>query len=94
MTQTIDPKIAKLTQAINEKRIVTFIYKDEVRVVEPHALGLNQRLRAFQLYPVDETRSGWRIFDVAKMSDAVFQKPRPGYVKGDKGMPEGIIAEL
>lgn len=90
----INPLVAIFADAIQQRRIVSFIYKGEVRVVEPHALGLNGRLRAFQLYPEDDSRSGWRIFDLDRMEVAKFKGPRPGYVMGDKGMPEGIVAQL
>ena len=81
---------AAIAGAIRTRLPLVFGYKNEVRYVQPHALGKNGKLRAYQLHP----EQGWRLFDLAKISIPSFE-PAPLYVKGDKDLiVDGIIAEV
>lgn len=96
--------IQQLTDAISERRIVSFMYDDKKRLVEPHCLGMGSRgalLRAFQVTGQSATdRTAWKLFTVDKIQDLrvephlLFDEPREGYKKGDPVMSGGIIAEL
>lgn len=76
---------------VNDHQIITFIYDDKVRLIEPHTLGNDGKLAAWQLYPEP---AGWRLFLLDKMSKPTFADPRPGYKMGDSRMKEGILAEV
>ena len=85
-----------LIDAIHERRIVTFAYDGERRMVEPHCYGQDSKghraLRAFQL------GKGWRLFHVSEAwglqaTDERFPGPRPGYRRGDRHM-QAIFAQL
>jgi predicted DNA-binding transcriptional regulator YafY len=63
--KTIDDQ---LRLAITKKRLVKLSYSGSVRVAEPHDYGVqkgNLRLLAYQL----ETKPGWRLFDVDKITE-------------------------
>lgn len=86
----------ELKQALEAKRVVSFTYHEKVRIVEPHALGLNKSgeglMRAWQQ---DE---GWKLFKTAEiedleLTDIVSEAPRPGYKPGDRAL-KSIVAEL
>ncbi|EJL70722.1 hypothetical protein [Chryseobacterium populi] len=93
----------EIIDAIENQNIIEFNYGDEVRVVEPHCYGKtiagNEGLRAFQIDGYSSTgKSGWKMYDLGKVDDItitedLFDEPRPGYQRGDKGMSE-IYAEL
>ena len=85
-----------ITQAIENRRLIEFVYDGGRRVVEPHCFGKNFKgneiVRAFQVDGYSSTgKMGWKLYDIAKVSsllllDDVFLNPRLDYVKGDKGM--------
>ena len=86
----------RICMAIDSKRVLEFKYDSLPRVVEPHAHGTSSRgnevFRGFQTEgQSSEGTLGWKLFTVAKIeslqtSESSFDFPRPGYVKGDKGM--------
>lgn len=94
----------EICKAIQKKQIISFWYAGSTpstRTVEPHLLGFAQggselTLSAWQLS--GGTRSGWRDFHVAGISnlsitDRVFQKPRSDYNPRDSTMSP-IICRL
>lgn len=93
--------VKMLEQAIHDRQVVTFFYKDDVRTVVPVALGEktagDYKLRAYQVYPVapgEEGMKQWRLFDVVKIGVATFQGLPGGYVRGDKDMRHSLVAQL
>lgn len=94
---------SNLQQAVNQRQLLTFTYDDKLRVVEPHAYGIDkhgdQVIRAFQVDGESATtRSSWKLFKVNRMVDARIVEgtsaaPRPGYKPGDKVMLT-ILAQL
>ncbi|HEY2011302.1 MAG TPA: WYL domain-containing protein [Rhizomicrobium sp.] len=87
-----------LITAIRDRKIVEFVYKNEIRYVEPHLLGRNQTgtltLSAWQT----SGKVGWRAFSVEKISALhltgdVFAASRPGYNPNDSTMQE-ILCRL
>jgi hypothetical protein len=89
--------------AIQNQKLVSFIYEKYFRIVEPHSYGKttkeNTCLRAYQ---VDGESSngimGWKLFDLSKANniellETTFTNPREGYKRGDKQMTQ-IFSEL
>jgi len=86
----------QITQAIENRRLIEFIYDGGRRVVEPHCFGKNSKgneiVRAFQIDGYSSTgKMGWKLYDLAKVLsltilEEVFLNSRPDYMKGDKGM--------
>jgi len=82
--------------AIGNLNIIEFYYEGEIRVVEPHCYGLttagNHGLRAFQTDGYSSSgKYGWKMYDLGKAEDitvldVIFDGPRSGYNRGDKGM--------
>ena len=94
-----------LIAAIKGRRLVSIWYDPGVRVVEPHALGYGSDgqvlLRAFQV--TGASASGqpvhWKLFRLdqirdAKLNGASFRRPRPEYLRDDRAMTRGIIAQV
>lgn len=84
-----------LLQAITERRLVTFIYDELNREVEPHACGVlsNGRtvLVGYQAFGLSwsENEPPWRMFKISEMvhlqlTDRTFEQPRPGYNPHDR----------
>ncbi len=90
-------------EAIKKKRLLALDYNGGIRIVEPHCLGItkadNIGLRAFQIEGYSESGNlGWKMFNIGNVSGLrilkrVFNEPRPGYRKGDRGMSQ-IYCEL
>lgn len=94
----------ELRTAIERRSIVTFVYADLIRVVEPHRYGINSAghpmlsgwLRAG--YSRSDPAGGWRnyllndIFAFQRL-DVPFIGARPGYAPRDERMRE-VYAEL
>jgi predicted DNA-binding transcriptional regulator YafY len=94
-----------LADAIQNKRVLEFIYDGCHRIVEPHAVGYsserNLLLRCYQVEgqsrrsPIPD----WRLMTVAKIKnltvvpDRHFTSPRAGYKRGDSSMVT-IYAQL
>lgn len=83
-----------ICQAIQEQRCLEFTYKNQRRVVEPHAHGEDNdgdtSLRAWQ---TSGPKPGWRMFHTANMqslslSDTTFPRPRQNYQKNDSAMSQ------
>jgi hypothetical protein len=89
--------------AIENRKLISFVYEGHIRIVEPHCFGLtkknNQALRAFQIEGTSSSgRLDWKIYELAKIEklellEKTFLEPRSGYKKGDKGMSK-IFIEL
>ena len=64
---------SQLVSAINEKRLVEFVYKDgQARVVEPHDCGIRGGVAKILAYQVggasgSGTPHGWKWYDVDDM---------------------------
>lgn len=91
-------------EILQSRRRVRFVYRDLVRVVEIHAVGLsksnNPIMRAWMVE--GESHSGspsrWRMFDLDKIGtieilDIRSDAPRPGYKRGDPSIAR-ILCEL
>lgn len=62
-----------IEQAIQEKKLVEFIYSGKQRIVEPHILGVKGGVTQLLGYQIAGSSSSgglpeWRRFDVLKMS--------------------------
>lgn len=84
----------ELIRAVNERRVIQFVYQGRPRIVEPHAYGVvastgDTALHAYQTQgeSASGTPPGWRTFAVAKIErlrvvETRFKGPRPGYAVG------------
>lgn len=92
-----------IVEAIENKKLIEFLYDGESRIVEPHCYGVttkgNDAIRAFQVDGYSSSgKMGWKLYDLSKVDDLnisgkTFYSPRPGYKKGDRGMDD-IYCEL
>ena len=85
---------ATICDAVRARRLLMFAYGGVVRVVEPHALGVNtaghEALSAWLRAGHSRTTpaGGWRMYLLDGISalqrlDDGFDAPRPGYNPGD-----------
>ena len=88
----------RICEAIRNRSVLSFTYKELPRVVEPHAHGTstagNEMMRAYQT--AGETTQehgelGWRPFLIDRISNLTvlretFSGTRPQYRRGDRGM--------
>ena len=93
-----------IIEAIENRKLLEFIYKDHHRVVEPYTFGVsskgNDNLSAFQIDGTSENIvvPDWGLFTIDKIVDLkilnqTFEGTRPKYTKGDSRMIE-IYKEL
>ena len=93
-----------LAQAIAERKLIELRYGGFVRVVEPHAYGVDanavEKLRCWQVSGGSDSgeRSGWKLFTVSDMRSTTmcedrFSSVRPGYKRQDQAMLR-IYAQL
>jgi hypothetical protein len=93
-----------IINAVRNRNIISFIYKNLPRVVEPHAYGETkdggERLRAYQIGGQSDSRTVpcWGLFKIEEMENInvladTFDGPEAGYNRGDKVMSI-IYAEL
>lgn len=86
-----------ICEAIEQRRVLRFRYRDTLRIVYPCAHGWldtgNEALRAHEVrLDGDELRVGFgKLFLLSTMSsvevtDVPFDHPPPGYRRGDRGM--------
>ncbi|ABC63667.1 WYL domain-containing protein [Erythrobacter litoralis] len=89
-----------LSEAIEHRRIVSFTYKEALRIVEPHLVGVNTKgnlaLSAFQIS--GGSGQSFRSFLLEQISgleltSEEFVGPRPGYNPQDSTMVK-IVAAL
>lgn len=96
---------AAITAAIQNRKCLRIWYAPGYRVIEPHAFGRGSDgqllLRAYQTEGASASgeHEHWKLFRVDRIKEVEpdgtpFEGPRPGYKRGDKHMPRGIIAEL
>lgn len=80
--------------AISERHILEFTYDGQLRVVEPHAYGVNfegdESLRAFQ---TNMREPDWRMFLLAKIqtlsaTPRIFSGPRKDYYRNETAMDQ------
>lgn len=81
--------------AIERRRLLSFDYEGEMRLVQPAVLGLHRTtdrlsLRAFQVggFSRSGAPAGWRLYTVRKLRDPQvrdegFAAPPPGYQPDD-----------
>ena len=95
----------QLSQAIAEMRQVEFVYKGELRIVEPHMLARSQRnhlaLSAWWIggFSSSESRPNWREYLLSEISEVrilsgTFSEPRPGYKRDGGGKFHDILAAV
>jgi len=93
-----------IIEAIKNRKLLEFYYKNHHRIVEPHTLGIsskgNENLSAFQIDGTSESIvvPDWGLFTIDKIVDLKilnesFLGTRPKYSKGDSRMIE-IYKEL
>ena len=91
--------------AIEGRQVLDFDYYPGNRTIEPHALGYGSDgqllLRAYQTGGASASgeHAHWKLFrldraDRVMPTEDFFSGPRPGYVRGDKAMKGGILAQL
>lgn len=96
-------RAAIILNAMKEDKTVSFVYDDQLRVVEAHAVGVGPKgtllMRGYQVAGhSSRPLPHWGLFTVAKIELLDFGKekseaPRQGYAMGDKGLRE-IVAEI
>lgn len=93
-----------IINAINNMEVLSFTYKGNSRVVEPHAYGMgsdgDDLLRAYQVggYSSSGRLPKWRLFEVNEIYNLSlisekFKEARPDYHRNDKVM-DRIYAQL
>lgn len=92
--------IGMIRKAIGERRLISFGYKQAIRLVEPHVLGRQRNgTDAFCGWQVaggsDEAFRLFRLDEIAAINilDDEFSHARPGYSRGDRRFAV-IYAEL
>ncbi len=97
--------LTAIRNAIEARQVLEIHYTIGRRVVEPHALGYGADgsvlLRAFQTEGASASGEhvNWKLFriDRARSIRALsggFDRPRPGYRRGDAAMKGGIVVQL
>ena len=92
-------------QAIFEHRLLRLSYGYRLRVVEPHAYGVNRKghelLRAYQTWGTSESGEarGWKLLRVDEITafeilDERFDAARPDYHRDDKALDRRIYCQL
>lgn len=95
----------KIAQAINTKHTLSIDYDPGNRVIEPHVLGFGSKgqilLRAYQVSGARKSGEPehWKLFRIdriedLRITDDVFEGPRPLYNPDDSVMKGGIIARV
>lgn len=93
-----------IINAINNMEVLSFTYKGNSRVVEPHAYGMgsdgDDLLRAYQVggYSSSGRLPKWRLFEVNEIDNLSptgekFNGARPNYHRNDQVM-DRIYAQL
>ena len=87
---------ATLCKAIQQKRVIRFLYDGDLRVVEPFCHGVStaghEVLRGYQMRGQSESHElGWKLFTVSEMSgltitDETFNGVRKFYRPNDQAM--------
>jgi hypothetical protein len=94
--------IDQIKSAIFDKRLISFRYDNENRLVEPHALGYTSKgklsFRGYQPAGGTHRELGWKLFTADKVEDLTvlpltFDKPRDGYALNDKQLPQ-LVAQV
>lgn len=86
-----------ICDAIRSKTILTFMYRNYRRVVQPYALGIskagNECLRCYQIEGTSDSGEvpGWKMMRTSEISylctsEKNFPTARPEYKRGDSGM--------
>ena len=69
-----------ITEAIENKKVIEFEYKGDLRIVEPFVIGVSSTgkdsLRAFQVdgNSTDSSSFSWKLFTVDKISNLSISK--------------------
>ena len=93
-----------IINAIKNMEILSFTYKDNHRIVEPHTYGMgsdgDDLLRAYQVrgYSSSGRLPKWRLFEVNEINNLSptgekFNGARPDYHRNDQAM-DHIYAQL
>jgi len=87
--------IELLEEAVQNLRVISFVYKGSIRIVEPHLVGRNSKgnecLSAYQTG--GGSGQAFRSFHLNEIEDLEvleeeFEGPRPGYNPNDRTMDE------
>ena len=93
-----------ICNAIHNRCVLGFLYRDHYCVVEPHAYGLsraeNEVIRCYQMGGTSNSGRvpDWKLMRVDRIGSSIvpgghFIGERPGYTKGDRDMST-IFCEL
>ncbi len=52
-----------VAQAIQEKRVIMFVYEDHMRIAEPHVLGIHDNQYGMLVYQIDGSSASGRLPD-------------------------------
>jgi hypothetical protein len=91
-----------LIKSIKEKRLISCIYDDSFRILQPHTYGLDKygkgAIRVYQITGTSQSGSNWKLFLISKIEelkilDTTVMYPKFGYKKRDSNF-KVIFAEL
>lgn len=94
----------EICNAIKNKKLLEFNYDGCYRLIEPHTFGVSSKGKdTLAAYQIDGTSlhgevPDWKQFTISKIVDMIvltktFEKPRPGYKRGDSRM-NSIYCEI
>ena len=69
-----------IKSAIENKKVIEFYYKDNLRIVEPFVYGISrtgkESLRAFQVAgtSADSNSVSWKLFTIEKLSNLIVKE--------------------
>lgn len=96
-------RMAVIANAMREDKTISFVYDNQLRIVEAHAVGVGPKgsllMRGFQVAgQSNRPLPHWALYTIAKIElldvgKEASQAPRQGYAMGDKGL-RLIAAEL
>ena len=95
----------EICKAIREYRLIELRYGWGLRIVQPHAYGLNQNndelLRCYQMAGASESHQprDWKLLRLdevheLRVLEEHFERPMQGYKRGDKALNMQIYCEL
>jgi predicted DNA-binding transcriptional regulator YafY len=92
--------IRPICNAVRNKTLLSFTYKDEIRKVEPHSCYTDNKGKTFLwAWQTSGVEPGWRKFNIDNISyltalAETFSRPRPEYKQLDPGKPYTLHCQL
>ena len=89
-----------ICNAISNKKVIEFYFKNGPRVVEPFCYGLSKKgkeiLRGFQVGGYSESKNpvGWRLFDVDYMENLIITKENFSSDRRDYNPNDSMMAQI